>query len=1010
MNLFDLFASLSLNADKFYQGLNQAKQSANSFASGLTSGLSKALTSTGNSLTNIGRGISAVGDGITAAGQKASVVTGALGALLGATFTKAKSFIGTYESSMVVFRRKLEGGEEAAKNMYNELVRIAKGSAYAQEYIVSAGKTLVAMGNDANKTSKYVQAATDAVAAFGGSGTEVEELAHRFGRMSQQANIYTMDLNMLVDKGVPAWDILATKYKKTTAEIKEMVRQGMIPAKEGLEILTDAMEETNQESEMFQYSVAGMAQALKSGTLTGVLDSLNTSFRTFSLTLLDLDPREKTGMENIQKLNKAISMFGATMEKVGAKFSKVGKDLGSLFDKIADALGKFNEKLDALPEDKANAIVTILEGIAIAGPGLIVTGKAVSVYGKAVQGLGAIYTGLGKALDFSKITTGFLNIKKVFSGLMPNLKSAGNAFSNLFTVIKSMSPTVIPMLKNFWDNILSFGGKVGQTLSGAFSGFKTFFGYAQDVLGYVAGPIKNVFGGILEGVKSFGGMAGEMLGYMVEPFKQFAGNVAGVLQSMGGLLSETFSRIAEFGRNVSFVFVNLFNKISGFLQPLTSAFQSVFGAIGGIVGKLGPYIGKAFMGVGGAILKAFNIGGIVALLVAGLGILQQKFGDKIAEITSFLIEKAPEMIQSFVNGIIEKLPAIMEAGVQLLNTLIEVINVNLPILLNAGIQILVTLIQGLAAGLPQLISKIGEVIINIVNVITQNLPSIIQAGVEILSALLLGLAQTLPQLIPAAVDMIITLVMTLLDNIDQLIDAGIELLIGVADGIIKAIPILIDKAPIIIEKLVGAIVRNLPKIVQAGMELIIKLTVGIMDSLWRLGEKAPEIIRVLVNGLGSLMYMFGDIGRNIVEGVWNGISASTGWIVGKVQQFASSILNSMKAALGIQSPSKVMRDIIGKNIALGIGVGFEQEIDGVKKDMINSMDDLTKIGAADDVSYSASFNGKANAGLVNGLLSAIGLDGNQTTINLVVDGKTLAEVMYNPMSRLIQQRGAPLNA
>lgn len=64
------------------------------------------------------------------------------------------------------------------------------------------------------------------------------------------------------------------------------------------------------------------------------------------------------------------------------------------------------------------------------------------------------------------------------------------------------------------------------------------------------------------------------------------------------------------------------------------------------------------------------------------------------------------------------------------------------------------------------------------------------------------------------------------------------------------------------------------------------------------------------------------------------------WVKDKVRQFAQNIINSMKSALGIHSPSTVFRDVIGKNLALGIGVGFEDEMSNVSKDINNSMKDI----------------------------------------------------------------------
>ncbi|CAM2079731.1 MAG: hypothetical protein NSGCLCUN01_03959 [uncultured Clostridium sp.] len=77
------------------------------------------------------------------------------------------------------------------------------------------------------------------------------------------------------------------------------------------------------------------------------------------------------------------------------------------------------------------------------------------------------------------------------------------------------------------------------------------------------------------------------------------------------------------------------------------------------------------------------------------------------------------------------------------------------------------------------------------------------------------------------------------------------------------------------------------------------------------------------------------IGKNIVEGVWNGITGMGKWLKDKVSSFFSGIVDGAKKALGIHSPSRVMRDQVGKYIAEGVGVGIEDNSDSVLDKIIN---------------------------------------------------------------------------
>ena len=80
--------------------------------------------------------------------------------------------------------------------------------------------------------------------------------------------------------------------------------------------------------------------------------------------------------------------------------------------------------------------------------------------------------------------------------------------------------------------------------------------------------------------------------------------------------------------------------------------------------------------------------------------------------------------------------------------------------------------------------------------------------------------------------------------------------------------------------------------------------------------KVPEKIKEVFKDVG-------DIGKNLVEGIWNGINDKVDWIVKKVKGFGDKVMNGLKDFFGIHSPSRLMRDEVGIYIGEGVGVGIE---------------------------------------------------------------------------------------
>lgn len=87
-------------------------------------------------------------------------------------------------------------------------------------------------------------------------------------------------------------------------------------------------------------------------------------------------------------------------------------------------------------------------------------------------------------------------------------------------------------------------------------------------------------------------------------------------------------------------------------------------------------------------------------------------------------------------------------------------------------------------------------------------------------------------------------------------------------------------------------------------------------------EAAEEFKDNLVTGVKEVPERMKDIGKNIVEGIWKGISNAKQWLIDKFKSFAGVVVDGLQDAFGIHSPSKVMEDEIGEYLPPGIANGF----------------------------------------------------------------------------------------
>jgi phage-related protein len=144
-------------------------------------------------------------------------------------------------------------------------------------------------------------------------------------------------------------------------------------------------------------------------------------------------------------------------------------------------------------------------------------------------------------------------------------------------------------------------------------------------------------------------------------------------------------------------------------------------------------------------------------------------------------------------------------------------------------------------------------------------------------------------------------------------------------------------APKLIGTLVTELVKALPRLLSLGGQLLSQLISGISRTIPKLLQAAKDIVKTVLDALKQLPEKVVEIGTNLVKGLWNGIKDAVGWIKDKIVEFGDSVLQGLKDFFGIESPSKVMADSVGKYLAEGIGVGFEDEMKNVTAQMQDAL-------------------------------------------------------------------------
>lgn len=169
-----------------------------------------------------------------------------------------------------------------------------------------------------------------------------------------------------------------------------------------------------------------------------------------------------------------------------------------------------------------------------------------------------------------------------------------------------------------------------------------------------------------------------------------------------------------------------------------------------------------------------------------------------------------------------------------------------------------------------------------------------------------------------------------------------------------------EQGPDMITRFVAYATEKLPEVLKLGIQLIVSLVKGLAQNLPELLRGTLALVDAIISAFLDSLPDIIEVGKDIVRGLWEGIKAMASWIGDKVKGFVGGVVDGVKGVLGIHSPSRVFAGI-GQNMALGLGQGFERQMQRVSSGIQDAIPTPTV-----DTVYNAA------AGMVNGLALAGG--------------------------------------
>ena len=276
---------------------------------------------------------------------------------------------------------------------------------------------------------------------------------------------------------------------------------------------------------------------------------------------------------------------------------------------------------------------------------------------------------------------------------------------------------------------------------------------------------------------------------------------------------------------------------------------------------------------------------------------------------------------------------------QQLVTVVQTVWTNIQTVVQTAIQVLSTVIQ---TGM-QVIQTVWSTVWNVLSTVVQTVWSIITTIVSTAINALAGIIRAVTAAIQGdwsgAWNAIKDVVSTVWNGIKTIVTTAINGVRSVITSVMNGIKSVMTSIWNGIKSVTSSVMNGIRSVVSSGMSSVRSVVSSMMSAVrsafstgWNAARSVTSSgINAAVNVVRSAASSMASAGRNFVMGFVNGIRGAIGAAASAAASMARAAMSSAKAALGIHSPSRVMRDEVGYYVAAGMAVGMRNNADLVQK-------------------------------------------------------------------------------
>lgn len=595
----ELYSTLELDTGRFDSTFRRVQSNTNR-------DLPNATDTAGKGFSRLGK----IADGaMMAIGAGIMKVVGKVVEVGASAITTGIQFNAMKEQSLIAWSTLL-GTMEDAESMIQRIQTLGAKTPFEFEDLDKASKKLHMAKFEGDELERALVAVGDAVSAVGAGSEGLDGVTSALYKMSAKGKASAEEMNMLAERGIPAWDILAETMGKSVPELMKMSEQGKLLAKDVIPALVDGMENKfggamEKQSASFNGLMSTMAdnwKILTGNIMNGVFEYLSSVLPTVIGWLDKMNEAFANG-----SVERYIEMFKSAMDQMWQIVSPV---VQPIIDLIVELGNKFKETFQGMASDGslqaiADSMIGAFEGVVAYLTPIIQT------ICDLISGIYDIYLGMVEELVADGTIQAFFdNIKGLFETLGqiigPILEQIKNLILNTFQRAKEL---VMPLIEDF----VAFIGEATQMMQQFWADHgeqimtivEVAFGAIQFVIDIVMGFIVSIITNCWENIKGMFSGALDFIGGLLDFFSNlFTGNWS----ALWGNIQEMVKGAFEFVWNlINFILnINVIKSITNFAKGAINIVKGWVGNIKNFFTGLGTSVSTTISNMVSSVINFFK--------------------------------------------------------------------------------------------------------------------------------------------------------------------------------------------------------------------------------------------------------------------------------------------------------------------------------------------------------------------------------------------------------------------